>query len=453
MQILKKNNIALLIFFLIVGFFLRYINNFDQMYWLDEAYTLYLSDPSIPLKELTKKIYDIDDNPAIYFYILRFFNYFNYTPENIRFSSIIFGTLSLLLSLQFYKNFLSNEENFYAFLLLTFNIFLIWQSKESRISSSVLFFSLLNLIFFFNYIKKDKKIYSIQLFLINIFVLSYYPFLVTIILSQIIFVFLNLKKKYFDYFLITVATIFFYILFNYDYLLSNLSKDNHIGIFEYKFFFNYFFRSFFGSILLGGISLIIFTFCFIKIIFKNKKDDFLYFNILLIIISYSFVIFYSYFKAGIMVPRYFIFLIPSIILIIVKIIYNHKILRYLYLFITILNTFVIFDDFKIKKPKLSYLFNNIDDELTKNFFVNEGKMLDNYFIKSNLISNKLNYIKKNNLNSVKKFYFICLNHAEMHVGKNKQIQDEKKCNINFKNFNAKSTKKIKDFKIVFFEKI
>ena len=245
----------------------------------------------------------------------------------------------------------------------------------------------------------------------------------------------------------------FYILFNYDYLLSNLSKDNHIGIFEYKFFFNYFFRSFFGSILLGGISLIIFTFCFIKIIFKNKKDDFLYFNILLIIISYSFVIFYSYFKAGIMVPRYFIFLIPSIILIIVKIIYNHKILRYLYLFITILNTFVIFDDFKIKKPKLSYLFNNIDDELTKNFFVNEGKMLDNYFIKSNLISNKLNYIKKNNLNSVKKFYFICLNHAEMHVGKNKQIQDEKKCNINFKNFNAKSTKKIKDFKIVFFEKI
>ena len=70
MQILKKNNIALLIFFLIVGFFLRYINNFDQMYWLDEAYTLYLSDPSIPLKELTKKIYDIDDNPAIYFYLV-----------------------------------------------------------------------------------------------------------------------------------------------------------------------------------------------------------------------------------------------------------------------------------------------------------------------------------------------------------------------------------------------
>jgi len=188
MQILKKNNIILFIIFLIIGFLLRYINNFDQMYWLDEAYTLYLSDPLIPLKELPKKIYNIDDNPIIYFYILRFFNYFNYTPENIRFSSIIFGTLSILLSLQFYKNFLKKEENFYTFLLLTFNIFLIWQSKEARISSSVLFFSLLNLICFLNYLKKDKKIYSIQLFLINIFVLSYYPFLITIILSQIVFI-------------------------------------------------------------------------------------------------------------------------------------------------------------------------------------------------------------------------------------------------------------------------
>lgn len=453
MQILKKNNIILFIIFLIIGFLLRYINNFDQMYWLDEAYTLYLSDPLIPLKELPKKIYNIDDNPIIYFYILRFFNYFNYTPENIRFSSIIFGTLSILLSLQFYKNFLKKEENFYTFLLLTFNIFLIWQSKEARISSSVLFFSLLNLICFFNYLKKDKKIYSIQLFLINIFVLSYYPFLITIILSQIIFIILNLKKKYFEYFFITVATIIFYIFFNYDYLLSNISKENHIGSFEYKFFINYFFRSFFGSILLGGITLIIFAYGFIKIILENKKDDLLYFNILLIIISYSFVIFYSYFKVGIMVPRYFIFLIPSIILIIVKIIYEHKILRYFYLCMTILNTFIIFDDFKIKKPKLSYLFSNIDVALTKNFFVNEGKMLDNYFIKSNLITNKLKYIKKNNLNNVNSFFFICLNHAEMHVGKNKQIQDEKKCNITFNNFNAKSTKEIKDFKIVFFEKI
>ena len=52
-----KNYTYLFIFFLLIGFALRFINNFDQMYWLDEAYTLYLSDPSIPLNDLLKKIF------------------------------------------------------------------------------------------------------------------------------------------------------------------------------------------------------------------------------------------------------------------------------------------------------------------------------------------------------------------------------------------------------------
>ena len=163
-----KNYTYLFIFFLLIGFALRFINNFDQMYWLDEAYTLYLSDPSIPLNDLLKKIFKIDDNPPIYFFILRMFNIFSYTPENIRLSSIIFSILSLLMSIKFYENFLSKEENFYAFLLLTFNIFLIWQSKEARISSSVLFLSLVNLNIFFSYIKYNSKLYSLLLLFINL---------------------------------------------------------------------------------------------------------------------------------------------------------------------------------------------------------------------------------------------------------------------------------------------
>jgi len=452
-MILKKNNLFyLLIFVLIVGFFLRYINNYNQMYWLDEAYTLFLSDPSIPFSELSKKIYDIDDNPSLYFYILRYFNYLSYTPENIRLSSIIFSVFSLVISIQFYRNFLNKEESFYAFLLLTFNIFLIWQSKEARISNSVLFFSLLNFNIFFLYLKNNSKFYSFMLLSANIFLISYYPFLITILITQFFYIILSFKKKYFDYFLITLTTLILYFFLNYDYLISNLSKTDHIGVFEYKFFINYFFRTFFGSIFFGGISLLIFVYSFLKIFFKEKKNDLIFFNILLIIVTYSFIIFYSYFKAGIMVPRYFIFLIPSIILVIVKIVYNYRLLRYFFLALTILNTLILFDDFKIKKPKVSYLLNNIDTNFTNNFFVNEGHLMDKYFIKSNLILKNLNYIKKNNLNNVDKFYYICLNHPEMHVGNNKNIQEIEKCNKNFYEFNKNFVIDIKDFKIILFEK-
>lgn len=447
-----KNYTYLFIFFLLIGFALRFINNFDQMYWLDEAYTLYLSDPSIPLNDLLKKIFKIDDNPPIYFFILRMFNIFSYTPENIRLSSIIFSILSLLISIKFYENFLSKEESFYAFLLLTFNIFLIWQSKEARISSSVLFLSLVNLNIFFSYIKYNSKLYSLLLLFINLLSLSYYPFLITIIFAQTIFVFLHCKKKYLDYFTLTIISLILFFLLNYDYLISNISKTSHIGVFEFKFFINYFFKSFFGSIFLGGISLLIFAFGLINIILKKEKNSLVIFNIYLIIVTYSFIILYSYFKAGIMVPRYFIFIIPSIILIIIKTLYQYKLLKYFYLFLTVANTFILFDNFKIQKPKVSYLLNNIDTNLTKNFYINEDKFMDRYFIRSKLISKNLTYVRKKDLQSLNQFFFICLNHAEMHVGKNKNIQSNDKCEVKFNNYSLITNKNIKDFRVIYFEK-
>ena len=225
-----------------------------------------------------------------------------------------------------------------------------------------------------------------------------------------------------------------------------------MGNLEPKFFVNYFFRSFFGTIVFGGMSLIIFSIGLIHI-FKNKQNNLVYFNIYLIIISYLFLIFYSYFRAGITVPRYFIFLIPSIILIITKAISLKKIFIYIYLLLTIINTIIIFDDYKIQKPKLSYLFTHIDNNLTSNFYVDESFLMDKYFIHSKIIKRNNFILKsKNELKNVDKFYFICLNHPEMHVGNDKNIQDDKKCDVKIKNFKSVFKKDIKDFRLVLFEK-
>ena len=57
----------------------------------------------------------------------------------------------------------------------------------------------------------------------------------------------------------------------------------------------------------------------------------------------------------------------------------------------------------------------------------------------------------NELKNLDKFYFICFNHPEMHVGKNKKIQDNNKCDVQIENFNSVFKKDIKDFRLVLFE--
>lgn len=123
-----------------------------------------------------------------------------------------------------------------------------------------------------------------------------------------------------------------------------------------------------------------------------------------------------------------------------------------------LNSLILFDDWKIQKPKVSLLLENINLEITKNYFTDEGshnghdELYDYYFKKSSILKKELNYVNKENINLHDKIYYVCLNHAEMHVGLDKTIQNQSKCNKQILNFNIVETKEIKDFKIILYEK-
>lgn len=456
----NKNQLLIFISIIIFGFLLRYINNFNQIFWQDELYTLFITDPTITIKEFIDRHKNIDESPILYFLILRIYNYIIYSSESLRFSSIIFSILTVLISIKFFRIFFENENSLYCLALITFNIFLIWQSKEARIQSSVSFFGLLNILIFYKYSITDNLQNRLSLLLINLFSLSYYPFLLMIILSQVIYVLFNKRTRFKSYFFLLIFTVGLYFLINYEYIMLKTNKT-HIYPLEITFFVNYFFRSFFGSILFGGLSLILFTLGLFYLL-KDKKKDFIIFNLYLIFISYSFMIFYTVFKGGgVIAPRYFIFLIPSIIVIITYILNkkNFENIKYLYLILTLFNSLLLFDNFKIQKPKLSFLINNLDTTITKNYFTNEGNhkgyndkiykdVYDYYFKKSSILKKKFNNVDKNLINDYEKIYFICLNHPEMHVGKDKSIQRNDKCNNKFEEFYTFSEKEIKDFKIL-----
>ena len=225
---------------LITGLLFRSINNFNQIFWNDESFTLFITDPSITFKEFLKRHKTIDESPILYFYILRVFNNINYSPEYLRLSSIIFSTFSIIISYKLFRIFFDKKISLYCLAIISLNIFLIWQAKEARIASSIVFFGILNIILFYKFLINNSIKYKLFLFVINLFSLSYYPFLLMIIITQFFYVAINHKNRVKNYTIILLFTFVFYIILNFDYILLKAGKPGHIFDLDITFFMNFF---------------------------------------------------------------------------------------------------------------------------------------------------------------------------------------------------------------------
>jgi hypothetical protein len=164
---------------------------------------------------------------------------------------------------------------------------------------------------------------------------------------------------------------------------------------------------------------------------------------------------YSVIKAGIIVPRYFVYLLPSIIVLIANFFEENKFYKFrnFYLIATVFNTLVLLDKYQIQRPSINFLINNINTKTTNNYFVDEGFLYENYFNNLKSLNSVLNYVKKENIQLYDTLFFICLNHPKMHVGSDKSIQNNKKCDFNNKQFKIINEKVIEDFKIILIYRI
>jgi len=453
----KKETVILLIIILI-GLFLRLYNNFYQGYWADEILTLQISNPSLTHDQMLQNWKDLDDSPILYFYFLKiFFFIFGFTAENGRIFSVIFSTLLIFISFFFFKIKYNNYTSIFGCILISLNIFLIWQSKDTRIPSSTVFFSTTNILFFYYFISRKNILKILLLCLYNIFLVSYYPFAVTIVFAQLLFLLLS-EKKFFEklkYIYFYIASLILYILINYKYFIIKIAKGSgHIGPINFKFFFNYFFSSFFGSYFLGAIFLILF---FLSIYYNLKKrikiDDIIIFHLIIIFVTYFFIIFYSLFRSEIAVPRYFIFLIPSIIFVILDL-FTKKVFRktmVIIFLITFFNTTLLLSKSSIPKPPMKELINNLSIKESNIILFNDPDY-DIFLRNYKKITTNYKIISESYIGNYKKFWFVCFNNPKSIVG-DLILEEEEKCKIKFNNFKEVKKLYITDFKIVLFESI
>ncbi len=419
----QENNLliySLVFLIILLGFVFRFYNiNYENL-WLDEIYTFWVTDPNLSFSKTYLRLQTTESTPFLYFFLVKIFNkIFGYDPIVGRSFSAFFGFLSIFSVGMLCKKFAKNKSYLFASCLISLNIFLIVNSQEMRVYIFTFFLISLSLVFFLNLYKEDKnkiitKNFILFPFFIFIAILSH-PFAIIVLASIIVFLIL-------DYFLFSsnnvkvnislILVSFLTIGFLYHYV--NYVSLNKIGWIEQpgiKFFTNFYFSQFFGSRLLGIIhllTLVILLICLRKKIVRNKEIIFL---IILFLFSYFIPLVYGYFIKPIIFPKYIIFVLIPIILIIsilVFLIERETVKKLLISFLILINlanhftestfkqffterqrfnpnfeeAFSTIEESKIKK--LSFYTNKVNDE-NENFI---NTVISNY---SQLIVNKKGY--------------------------------------------------------------
>ncbi len=384
----------------LLGLILRFYNVGYESLWLDEIFTFWVTDPNLSLTETFMRIKSTEYIPFLHYYIVKICNsFFGYDPIVGRVFSAVFGFLSIFTVGILCKKFVNNKSYLLTLCLASLNIYLIIYSQEMRVYIFTFFLISLSLIFFFNlYDEPKSKIFTKNFFFFSLFMLLAifsHPFSIIILGSLICFVFVDyffftVKNKNINISLILISIFTLFFLFHYlQYASLKTEAINWIKQPDLKFYTNFYFSKFFGSRLLGIIHLIILIFLsslLWKKIFYNKKIIFLY---LMLFLSYFVPLLYGYFLKPIIFPRYIMFvLIPIILIISILIFYleNKNLRRFLIFFLVFIN-----------------LGNHLTESTFKQFFGEREKFKPNFdgalkIISSSETSNVILYRERKNEN-------------------------------------------------------
>ena len=454
----NKKLIIYLILLLGAALKILYVYQFDDYY--DDWNFLYTVDPNISNEETWKRYFGDrgdwflpEDFPYYFAFIVKFFlKIVGYSVENTHFFLLFFSIGSFFVFMKICDLF-SKDSNFKilaVFLLIT-NIFLTRELNALRPHALTNFFGLLSLYYFILIYLKNKNSYkNIIIFIfITLFFLSIWPLNLTLFAGQCAYILkLCIERKgknLLSFILPFIIVVLLYLVFNFKYLdYQVVNKSQHYTTLEAKFFINYFFRSFFGSIIFGAIFLLLFSYYLLNeliVTLKLSKYNLILFlkklkqeNVFLIIIItiYSLIILYSLIKAPVMAPKYVTILVPLIIFWVSFKIYKtkNKLIYHSIILFSFLNLLIYWNDIPIKRPPTKMVLKEIAKSETKDLFTTELIFFNNYLQNYNISLRNNITVQKFELEKFKKlpknFWFLCLNNPSFAVGDN-DYPDEKKC--------------------------
>lgn len=139
---LESNKWLLLI--LMLGSFLRLFHLGYQSIWLDEIFTMFVSDPSLSFDQFNYEMILREGFPYLYFYILHFFYaIFGYTEVAARLVSALGGIASIYAIYLLGRELINKNVGLFAALILALSEYNIYISQDARPYSLYVFATIL----------------------------------------------------------------------------------------------------------------------------------------------------------------------------------------------------------------------------------------------------------------------------------------------------------------------
>jgi hypothetical protein len=331
---IKENKILML---LIIGSSTLRLYKLDvQSPWGDELFTLLSTGYEKSFGDIFT-ILKSDVHPPLYYYLIHFFNlFFENTSFLARFISAFFGIAGLFSVYYLSKELLNNKVGLIAVALLSINYFHIYYSQEARMYSMLFFTTTISFIYLVKFIKvpsiKSALFHSV---FASILIYTHFFALFTLFSQYLILLFFVYKPfqttntKMFLYSLLSgfvtlilyipALIIFFQASERTSFWIPSPERDVYTAMF----------KEFLGfSEIAIFISLISVLFFFIKLFERKEinkyeinpiqeKQIFCFFILFIWIIVTLFIPFLiSYIKLPMIISRYFINVLPAIIIII-----------------------------------------------------------------------------------------------------------------------------------------
>jgi hypothetical protein len=435
-----KNN-YILIAILIFAAILRIYHIDFQSVWLDEIHTINESNPNYSLSELYSSLLITEPHPPLYFVLIHFsFILFGYTPFVLKFFSFIMGIGGLITTYYLGKELINKKTGLIATFLLAINYFHIYYSQEGRMYSMLYLTTTISFYFLIKFIKKPNlRSALLHAFFASIMIYTHFFALFALFSQYLILLYFVIKpievkpKKMFIYsFISGVTTLILYIP-SFKLLIETSQKKTMWISTPTIDVYTQLFKEFFGnSEVTIFFILLILMFLFNKIFNLNNKTNnqinlskskliFSFFILIIwIVITLIIPLISSYINLPMIISRYFINILPAIIILIAIGLNYIKNTFVKYTVISVIFLFSISDTLIVKKyyNKINKTqFRETTDFIKKNYNNNEeivsslGWYLPYFFnnenIDSKIITKTIDeYVfEKNNINDLKSFWY------------------------------------------------
>lgn len=452
---IKENYIVSII--VVIASILRLYHIDFQSVWLDEIHTINEASPNKSFSEVYNALLISEPHPPLYFFIMHvLFKIFGYTSFVARIFSALLGISGVISIFFLGKEMFNKRVGIYAMILVTINYFQLYYSQDARMYPMLFLTTTVSFIYLIKFIKSPSYKSAIGYALLSVLMIYSHFFALFVLVSQylillffIINPFVVKRKQFFIYtFVSGIITLLLYLP-TYNLILRTKEIKSFWIQMPTLDVYTQYFKDFFGQSELVLFFIVALIILFFLQLFKQKNtknlsinpnEDKLIFSFFIIIVwiltTLLLPLIRTYTNLPMLVNRYFISILPAIILLVaIGLNYiKNEVVRYLMLFIIVV--FSITDIVVVKK------YYNVPNKTqfreVTNFIKQNNKSHDEvitslgwyfpYFLNNDSIKNKIseytldNYVNEmiNDSTKKKSFWYVDAHNRPYNVSEQTQ---------------------------------